>query len=196
VLARLRGFYDRQGGKESLHEENVPAQSTPSQQDARVPPADEDAGRPQGAETTASEGTQAAHGLGEGRIPSGRLALPRSETLRRGAEIQQLFQQGNRDERASFVVLWQPRAEGRRIGFAVSRKVGSAVGRNRARRRLREAFRLEQGTLQARVSAVFVARPSAVTRAFPDLRSEVRLALETLNQGSGRTRTSRMSARR
>ena len=117
--------------------------------------------------------------------------MPRSEGLRRAAEIQGLFQQGNRDERPSFVVLWQPREEGRRIGFAVSRKVGNAVARNRARRRLREVYRIQQETLVASVAAVFVARPSVLTRRFADLRDEMRLALGTLNRGPGHSKTSR-----
>jgi ribonuclease P protein component len=89
------------------------------------------------------------------------------------------------------VVLWQPREDGRRVGFAVSRRVGGAVARNRARRRLREAYRLQQEALQAPVDAVFVGRPGVLTRRFQDLQGEMRLALETLGRGSGRARGGR-----
>jgi len=53
-------------GKESLHEENVSAQSTAPQQDPWLPSADEDPGRTEGPEAAASEGAQAPHGLGSG----------------------------------------------------------------------------------------------------------------------------------
>jgi ribonuclease P protein component len=101
-------------------------------------------------------------------------------------EIQELFQQGKRDERPSFVALWKPRAIGRLVGFAVSRRVGGSVARNRARRRLREAYRHEREALEAGVMAVFVARPAAMTRRFGDLREEMRLALETFNRAIAR----------
>lgn len=111
-------------------------------------------------------------------------------------EIQELFQQGNRDEKASFVTLWLPREDGRRIGFAVSRRVGGAVTRNRARRRLREAYRRQQQLLRAGVAAMFVARPGALTRRFSDLLEEMRLALETLNRGVDHARTARREPQR
>lgn len=52
----------REGGL--LHEEDVPAKSAPSKQDARLPGADENPGGPEGAETSAREGPQAPHRLG------------------------------------------------------------------------------------------------------------------------------------
>jgi ribonuclease P protein component len=104
-------------------------------------------------------------------------------------EIQELFQQGNRDERPSFVALWRPREEGRQVGFAVSRRVGGGVARNRARRRLREAYRRQQGVLRAPVVVMFVARPNVLVRRFNDLLEEMRLALEVFNRGVGHAKT-------
>lgn len=48
-----------------------------------------------------------------------------------------------------------------RIGLSVGRRVGSAVQRNRAKRRLREAFRLEQHKLPAALDLVLVVRANA-----------------------------------
>jgi ribonuclease P protein component len=91
------------------------------------------------------------------------------------------------------VVLWRPLAEGRRVGFAVSRRIGSAVTRNRGRRRLREAYRREQGALHADVAVMFVARPGAVTRRFADLLEEMRRTLGTLNRSAQREKIAKES---
>jgi len=119
-----------------------------------------------------------------GRIPPDALSLQRSDRLRRASEIQTLFQQGNRVERPSFVALWRPREQGRRVGFAVSRRVGSAVDRNRARRRIREAYRRQQHALRASIDVVFISRPVVLTRRFTDLLEEMRQTLEALGRGT------------
>ena len=84
------------------------------------------------------------------------------------------------------MALWQPRVKERRVGFAVSRRVGGSVARNRARRRLREAYRRQQRALRAGVAAVFVARPAVLSRRFTDLLEEMRLALEVFNRAKSR----------
>jgi ribonuclease P protein component len=47
-----------------------------------------------------------------------------------------------------------------RLGVVTSRKVGAAVVRSRARRLLREAFRLNQHRLRCPAVVVLVARPA------------------------------------
>jgi ribonuclease P protein component len=101
------------------------------------------------------------------------LPLPRGERLRRAAEFQAVFQHGSRHERPSFIALWQ-RAVERRVGFAVSRQIRGAVARNRARRRLREAYRQIRPHMPVDVAVVLIARPGAATRAFPDLVEDLR----------------------
>jgi ribonuclease P protein component len=68
-----------------------------------------------------------------------------------------------------------------RVGFTVSRKVGNAVVRNRVRRRLREAARLEMPQ-QARpdLDYVLVGRQGALARDFIALRRELLEALRRL----------------
>ncbi len=49
-----------------------------------------------------------------------------------------------------------------RFGFSVSKRIGKAVVRNRVRRRLREAIRLQQAAIAPGWDVVFIARaPSA-----------------------------------
>ena len=109
------------------------------------------------------------------------LSLPRGERLRRAAEFQAVFRHGSRHERPSFIALWQ-RAGERRVGFAVSRQVRGAVARNRARRRIREAYRQIRAHMPADVAVILVARPSAATRSFPDLVEDLRGLAEALKQ--------------
>lgn len=46
-----------------------------------------------------------------------------------------------------------------RFGFSVSRRIGKAVVRNQARRRMREAVRLRRAEIAAGWDVVFIARP-------------------------------------
>lgn len=61
---------------------------------------------------------------------------------------------------------------GPRVGFAVGKKVGGAVVRNRVKRWLREAVRHEQHGLPP-VDLVLIARPAAAASNASELRSEV-----------------------
>lgn len=53
------------------------------------------------------------------------------------------------------------RLEWSRIGMSVGRRVGNAVTRNRVRRRLREAFRLQKNQLPTGLDIVCVVHPAA-----------------------------------
>lgn len=61
-----------------------------------------------------------------------------------------------------------------RFGVITSRKVGGATERNRARRRLREIFRLHRGLLPAGLWMVVVLRRAAAGATFAALASEWR----------------------
>lgn len=64
-----------------------------------------------------------------------------------------------------------------RVGFTVSKKLGCAVVRNRARRRLREVYRLQEGQLTPGWDVVIVARSRAVNAPFDQMeKSFLRLA--------------------
>jgi len=108
-----------------------------------------------------------------------RATLPRGERLRDGAEIDRLFRWGARIERSAFALLWMPAAGRRAAAFTAGRRVGQSVRRNRARRRLREAYRrVKQDAPVQGIRLCFVARPRAVDLAFPDLTAQVGEALQ------------------
>ncbi|MCP2670936.1 ribonuclease P protein component [Maricaulaceae bacterium EIL42A08] len=107
---------------------------------------------------------------------------------------------GLRYARPGVVIQMRPRpddAEGPvRAGFTATKKIGNAVVRNRAKRRLREAARMLL-PLHGRVGSdyVFIARGATGTRAWTALLDDVETALISLARKSGETDT-RAPARR
>ena len=62
----------------------------------------------------------------------------------------------------------------------MSRQLRGAAKRNRARRRVREAYRQVRALIAANVELVVVARPSAAERPFPELVEDMRRMAEKL----------------
>ena len=71
------------------------------------------------------------------------------------------------------------------MGFAVSRQLRGAVQRNRARRRIREAYRQIRAQMADGIALVVVARPSAGTRPFSELVEDMRRLAEALARVPG-----------
>ncbi len=78
----------------------------------------------------------------------------------------------------SYLVLYarKNRSNGNRVGITVSKKLGKAHIRNRARRRLREVYRLNEDKFAPGWDIVVVARSRAVDAPFSSL-TESYLAL-------------------
>lgn len=174
-MSTLRRFDDRKG--ERGHEADVSTQSPPTRKDARLPRAHEDEGRAEGAQAASRQGPQTTHRV------AGR--FPRRERLTTGAEFQALFQRGRRIDRPALIVLWRETRDSTRAGFAVSRQLKNAVQRNRARRRLREAYRAARDAAPMRVALVVVGRPAALTEPFAALTGQLRGALATIGSVRG-----------
>lgn len=61
-----------------------------------------------------------------------------------------------------FLVLWRPNGlDHSRLGVTVTRRVAGAVGRNRLKRLVREAFRTAGSSLPPGLDLVVIARPGA-----------------------------------
>jgi ribonuclease P protein component len=84
---------------------------------------------------------------------------------------------------AGFVLLGRNRDDGgpARIGFTVSRKVGTAVERNRVRRRLREIVKRSDG-LRPGYDYVLVGRRTALNRPFDRMIEDFKTALGRLGR--------------
>jgi len=67
----------------------------------------------------------------------------KTQRVRRRSEFQQIFKNGYRVGSRYFTLLLSPNAgSSTRLGIVASRKLGDAVHRNRAKRLIRELFRL------------------------------------------------------
>lgn len=87
--------------------------------------------------------------------------LPAARRLRAPALFAEAYDQ-NRCHRGRHMLLWLRSGPGAalRLGVVTSRKVGDAVARNRARRRMREVFRRQRAGLRGEVDVVLIARAS------------------------------------
>ena len=99
----------------------------------------------------------------------------RAARLRRSRDIAAVQKTGRALRRSAFVARVRPSdLRSIRVAVTASRSIGTAVMRNRARRRVREAFRRELATASRTGIDVLVAvRPEAVAAPFAALRAEV-----------------------
>jgi ribonuclease P protein component len=100
--------------------------------------------------------------------PRPRLTLGRDRRLHGPGAFARLKATGGRSVQGCLIFNWleRPGTAASRAGFVVGRRVGGSVARSRARRLLREAFRLHQDDLARPIEAVLVARPSIAGRPF------------------------------
>jgi len=86
---------------------------------------------------------------------------------------------------AAFVLQARKRAEGGpvRVGFTVSRKIGTAVERNRVRRRLKEVVRLSAATgLCCGHDYVLIGRRAALSLPFEQITQDFERALRRVSK--------------
>lgn len=105
--------------------------------------------------------------------------MRRFASLRRTADFARLRQRGRRLASANLTFYRgeaAPRDERPLVGITITKSVGTAVVRNRLRRRLAASLQ-ELLPPQARMRLLIVARPSAAALPFAALRDEVRRAL-------------------
>ncbi len=99
--------------------------------------------------------------------------------LRRPADIAAVRERGQRVDCRAFTVWWKRRepvavttpapVSARVCVIASTKAVGGAIQRNRAKRRLREVFRLHQTHVPADCDLLLIARSSATTWPLPEL---------------------------
>ena len=75
--------------------------------------------------------------------------------IKKQADFQRLFQKGKRAFSSSLTLLYVP-AQTMRMGISVGKKHGKSVQRNRIKRLVREAFRLNQDKMQGTYSFIIL----------------------------------------
>src|SRR5260370_32254452 len=146
--------------------------------------------------------------------PIGRGKFPKAARLLKHADFDRVYRTGRRQFSASITVFWLRRiatpesyaeservagnsalaTAGPRVGFTVSRVMGGSVVRNRIRRRLREAGRLNLTNLflpePQPVDVVINPKKSALTAEFDKLKDEVAEAFRAIVKNAGPTNDS------
>jgi ribonuclease P protein component len=111
------------------------------------------------------------------------LSRRRSRSLTSSPEFERVYHKGSVYRGKLFSVHVLPNTVGKpRLGLSVSKKVGTAVKRNRVRRRLKEIFRSSTTKLPDNLDFVVSARPAAAEASFEELNEEFLRSLHKLNK--------------
>ncbi|HJN82119.1 MAG: ribonuclease P protein component [Verrucomicrobiota bacterium] len=106
--------------------------------------------------------------------------FPKSSRIQASADFRATRERGNRLAKGCMLINWHILLSGvpSRLGVITSRRIGKAHVRNRARRLMRECFRLHQHELLHPVDMVLVARRSIVGKRFHSVERHFLLLLK------------------
>lgn len=94
--------------------------------------------------------------------------------IKQGRDFSRVRQQGKRLVLGCLIANWLalPATAATRLGVVTSGKIGNAVVRNRARRVMREVFRVHQHDLIQPLDLILVARNSIADKGFPEVEKD------------------------
>jgi ribonuclease P protein component len=102
--------------------------------------------------------------------------------LKNNRDFRNLYHRGRSAASKSLVVYCRRiKADQNRLGITVGGKIGKAVERNRVKRRIREAYRLNEVNYTPGFDIVIVARVRAVHAEFSEIRQELDSLMEKLS---------------
>ncbi|MEI6780154.1 MAG: ribonuclease P protein component [Verrucomicrobiota bacterium] len=103
-----------------------------------------------------------------------RLQFGRAARIKQGRDFARVRRAGERLVVGCLIANWQrlPAGSASHLGVITAGRIGGAVVRNRARRLMRESFRLHQHELATPVDLVLVARASIVGKGFAGVESD------------------------
>ena len=117
--------------------------------------------------------------------------FPKSHRLLKHADFDRVYKQGRRQFAQHMTVFYLARASdagGLRVGFTVSKVLGGAVQRNRMKRRLREAVRLNGVLRNLAADIVINPKRSLLTAEFSELQNEVAKAFEVIEKSIAKSK--------
>jgi ribonuclease P protein component len=167
------------GGEGTVREAHVSAEDASPRASARFSRADEDDGRPQGVGTTSRAWTEAT----DRRLND--LADMNAARLRRSTDIATVRKIGRGVRDVAFTARLRPNdLNVMRLAVSAPRTVGISTIRNRARRRVREAFRqaCAAADITPALDIVVTVRRDAIAADFSALRAAAQAALGSTPQ--------------
>ena len=99
-------------------------------------------------------------------VEGGGFGFPKSSRILRSSDFRKVYDEGFRfscQHFAAFCLGCAEQQDGPKAGFTVSKAMGKAVARNRMRRRMREAVRMQMAGLDAKWRIVFNPRKTVLT---------------------------------
>ena len=102
----------------------------------------------------------------------------KNNVLRKDADFDNVYKKGRSVGEKYVVVFYiKNRSDINRTCFLASKKVGNSVRRNRARRLMRESYRLLKDRLPAGYDIIIIARNTIAGRSFSEVDSSLRRAM-------------------
>ncbi|MBW6487857.1 MAG: ribonuclease P protein component [Sulfurimonas sp.] len=95
-------------------------------------------------------------------------------------EFQYIYRKGKDAHSSTIVLFFLPAASNKKVGFTATKKIGNAVKRNRAKRRLRALF-LEYSSLLKDGTYIFVAKQAIDETTHQKLKSDFEKVLTRLD---------------
>lgn len=106
------------------------------------------------------------------------LLMKRCYSLKRNKEFRRVYRKGRSCGSRTLVLIYTSGSrDEKKIGFAVGKKIGNAVVRNRVKRRLREAITPLLPEIAPGCRLIFIARTPIADASFKELESTVRYLL-------------------
>lgn len=165
----------------ALHETDLSAQVYTQEAGTRLPEANEHQERPPGPQDEETPRAQEVDGRIDARLArvrSAHLFMQRCHRLKKGADFQRVRALKQSWAHPLLVLYAAPNdLDVTRIGISVSKRIGNAVARNRAKRRIREAVRPLLPNLPRGRDLVFIARAAVADADFQQLSHAVEALL-------------------
>jgi len=168
-------------------EEDLPTQSASASQNTRIPHSHANPWRAPGDQAAPSKGSPSPDSVNPDSA-----AFPKQYRLLRRLEFQRVYKQGQRRSASLCTIFYRPNGLAvTRLGITVPKRIGTAVVRNRIKRRVREIFRRHRQELPGGWDLVLNPRPRVASIAYPALERELlRLfPVEPPDESSGQGRT-------
>lgn len=109
-----------------------------------------------------------------------------TDSLKKNYEFRRAYQRGKSSAEGTLVVYLRRNGTGaNRLGLTVSNKIGNSVTRNRIRRRLREIYRLHEGSFRRGYDIVVVARGRSAGADYARLEADLLSACRRLGALNG-----------